>query len=121
MAWMRCRSCTALFAIGLLRCPQCQAMSELYARPDYEEDQEESVPKTTLVGASNALLGREPGSVAVQEPVPAPAVETDAAPAEDGMDAVAEDEPVTDAGEPEPVAAPAPKKRAAKKTAAPPA
>lgn len=67
MAWMRCRSCTTLFAIGLLRCPQCQAMSELYARPDYEDEQEEQMPKATVAGASNALEEREPGYVAPDE------------------------------------------------------
>lgn len=61
MSLMRCRSCTCRFAVGLLRCPQCQQVSELYAQPEHEaEAEEENMPKITVGGgASNALGAAE--------------------------------------------------------------
>jgi len=61
MSLMRCRGCSTRFAVGLLRCPQCQAVSEIYARPEHEADaEEENMPKITVGGgASNALADTE--------------------------------------------------------------
>lgn len=61
MSLMACRSCSTRFAVGLLRCPQCQAVSEIYSRPGHEADaEEENMPKITLGGgASNALADTE--------------------------------------------------------------
>lgn len=61
MSLMACRSCSTRFAVGLLRCPQCQAVSEIYARPSHEADaEEENMPKITVGGgASNALADTE--------------------------------------------------------------
>lgn len=61
MSLMACRSCSTRFAVGLLRCPQCQAVSEIYARPGHEADaEEENMPKITVGGgASNALADTE--------------------------------------------------------------
>lgn len=127
MAWMRCRSCSALFAIGLLRCPQCGAISELYARPDWED--EETMPKITIAGASNALESREPAAVAAAaqasavEPAPVhgpesePTPEPKAAP-DAGVETDAKQ--VAAVAEAENAPAAPPKKRAAKKAAEPP-
>lgn len=58
MAWMACRSCSALFAVGLLRCPQCSAVSELFAVPEEvveAEQEQENMPKISVEGGpSNA-------------------------------------------------------------------
>lgn len=122
MAWMRCRSCLTLFAVGLLRCPHCQAVSELYARPDHEDDQEEQMPKITIAGASNALEEREPGA---EVATGSAAEETTEAPESTGADEAQESETEQGdadgaaANEPETPASPAPKKRAAAKKSAP--
>lgn len=104
MAWMRCRSCSTLFAVGLLRCPHCQAMSELYARPDYEDEQEEQMPKATVAGASNALEEREPGYVAPDEAeAPAEPDEVEAQPEQESkaeMEPESEQEPAEVAPKP---------------------
>lgn len=71
MAWMQCRSCSAKFAVGLLRCPQCHAVSELYAAREevIEAEKEASMPKITVGGgASNAA---ELAEVVTPDPVPA--------------------------------------------------
>jgi hypothetical protein len=87
MTWMQCRSCSAKFAVGLLRCPQCTAVSELYAVPEevVEAEQEAGMPKITVGdGASNALDAaqeapiEEPG--AEDEAAAAPESESDTAP-----------------------------------------
>jgi hypothetical protein len=138
---MVCRECTAKFAVGLLRCPQCQAVSELYAVPDYVADaEEENMPKITVAaGASNALGADDesvtdvaPEAQVVAEPEPTvPQEEASVEPEEN------KPESKPDAAEmpAEPVAEPevqdsvpetaaeetvrtAPKKRAARKTAA---
>lgn len=60
MAWMQCRGCSAKFAVGLLRCPQCNAMSELYAVPEevIEAEQEANVPKISVEGGPSNALGQ---------------------------------------------------------------
>lgn len=132
MAWMQCRSCSAKFAVGLLRCPQCNATSALYAVPEevIEAEQEANMPKISVEGGpSNAL-----GQPVEEEPVAPEAGESaaTAGPVEsetsdvtsDASDAAPEaDEGAAKVAEPEsaPEAAPAPKparKTAAKKAAA---
>jgi hypothetical protein len=137
MAWMQCRSCTAKFAVGLLWCPQCNAMSELYAVPEevIEAEQEANVPKISVANGPSNALG-EP----LEEEVPAaePAetsehLEPETSDATSGaLDEGAEPDEGADAAEASPaasgaavtaesVAAPASKpakKAAAKKTAA---
>jgi len=137
MAWMQCRDCGAKFAIGLLRCPQCNAMSELYAVPEEvieaEQEAEANVPKISVgAGASNALGEPIEEEVSATEPAEAPenlepetsGVTSDASDEEgepdEGADA-AEASPAASgaAVTAEPVAASKPaKKSAAKKTAA---
>ena len=53
MALRVCADCTAAYAVGLLRCPQCGST-------DHQED---SMPKITRAGVSYEP-GREPGSAA---------------------------------------------------------
>jgi len=130
MAWMHCRSCSAKFAVGLLRCPQCGAVSELFAAPEevVEAEQEAQMPKiSAAAGPSNALGETAESTVVDAEQEQAPAEV--AAPTGQEPELAVESEP-EDAGEatpeaaetkPEPAAPAAPKKRAAKKTAAPPA
>jgi hypothetical protein len=117
MSLMRCRGCSTRFAVGLLRCPQCQAMSELYARPDHEVEQEEAeMPKITVgAGASNALADTEE----VAEPI-ADAPE-EAVPVEAEPDAAGDDQSDVAPQDAEPEAPPAKpvRKSAAKKTATP--
>jgi hypothetical protein len=60
MALWRCLDCTALYAVGLKECPQCQSLS-------YEED---SVPKISRTGGPSSGTGRQP---ATGEPVSEPA------------------------------------------------
>lgn len=116
MALMSCRSCSTRFAVGLLRCPQCNAVSELYAVPDYVADaEEENMPKITIAGASNAAEQDE------AEPVPTPTVEAPApstSPAEPAGEESAEPEAEPVAEEPatpqaEAALAAKPRKRAA--------
>lgn len=79
MSLMRCRGCSTRFAVGLLRCPQCQAISEIYARPEHEANaEEENMPKITVGGgASNALADTEEvADEVVTDEVPAPEPET---------------------------------------------
>lgn len=59
MALMQCRSCSTKFAVGLLRCPQCGAMSELYAAPEevIEAEQEANMPKISVEGGPSNALG----------------------------------------------------------------
>ncbi|MEV7389621.1 SAP domain-containing protein [Streptomyces sp. NPDC091215] len=80
-----CPDCTARFAVGLLRCPHCQAPAPLFADRMEEDD---TVPRITVAGGpSNAdALPGEPGYIEPAEP------------AEDPTDAPAVDK------EPEPVA-----------------
>lgn len=120
MSLMACRGCSTRFAVGLLRCPQCGVVSELYARPDYEADTEEPMPKITVGGgASNALEDAEPEAAPAfpaaedVQAVSEPAVDT-------GPDKAAPGAADAEASKPEPAAAPAPKKRAAKKATAAP-
>ena len=68
MAWMQCRGCLAKFAVGLLRCPQCDAISEMYAVPEevIEAEQEATVPKISVEGGPSNALGEplEEGALA---------------------------------------------------------
>jgi len=138
MAWMQCRDCSAKFAVGLLRCPQCNAMSELYAVPEevIEAEQEEAnVPKISVwSGPSNALGEPLEEEVSATEPAEAPEhLESETSDAtSDASDEGAEPEEGADGAETSPAASgaavtaepePAPaskpaKKAAAKKTAA---
>lgn len=97
MSLMRCRGCSTKHAVGLLRCPQCQELSELYAVPEHvAADEEDNMPKITVGGgASNALGGEEPTADAVEAP-----------------EAVA-DEPIQEEAEGEAEAAPAAEEAAA--------
>jgi hypothetical protein len=117
MSLMRCRSCSTRFAVGLLRCPQCQVVSELYARPEHEAEQEEAeMPKITVGGgASNALADTE------EVAVPATDVPEETALAEAEPDAAGDEQPDGGSKDVEPEAPPAKpaRKAAAKKTAAP--
>lgn len=96
MAWMACRSCLTRFAVGLLRCPQCSAVSELYAVPEevVEAEQEAAVPKISVEGGpSNAL-----GQPLEDEAAPADEIVHDESPAvaeepEPGVESTAEPEP----------------------------
>lgn len=129
MAWMACRSCLTKFAVGLLRCPQCGAVSELFAVPEevVEAEQEADMPKISVHGGPSSALG------AADEP------EADAAPEAPGVaepepdvpqeeaDETEEKDPETEPVESEAPAGPAtedaapavPKKRTAKKAIAP--
>jgi hypothetical protein len=144
MAWMDCRGCSTRFAVGLLRCPKCGAVSQLYAMPEeVEAEQEANVPKISVEGGPSNALGQpvEPEVTATEvaepvlaePPVPVEAEMSDAT--SDAMDegtapeeaAAVADVPLpasSDAAvpvEPEPAPAPKPaKKSAAKKTAAKP-
>lgn len=126
MAWMQCRSCSAKFAVGLLRCPQCGAMSELYAAPEevIEAEQEANMPKISVAGGPSNALG---------EPAESEAPVTDTAetavPAEPEMsdvtsaatdEATGPDEDAADRVESQAEAAsePAPAPKTARKTAA---
>lgn len=133
MAWMACRSCSTRFAVGLLRCPQCGAISELYAVPEevVEAEQEAQMPKISVAaGPSNAIEETvETTAVdAVQEQDPVESAAPAAQESEPEPESAAESEPEdageatpeADEAEPEPAAPAAPKKRAAKKTVAPP-
>lgn len=127
MAWMACRSCSAKFAVGLLRCPQCGAVSELFAVPEevVEAEQEAEMPKISVHGGPSSALG------AADEPAvdtaPVVAEPESGVPQEEAVE-TDEEEPSAESAEPETPAdsadedaAPAtPKKRAAKKTVAPP-
>lgn len=129
MAWMHCRSCSTKFAVGLLRCPQCQAVSELFAVPEevVEAEQEADMPKISVEGGPSNALGEateaEVGATTeTDSPTEAPDSTAPADPetSDNASDATGE---VTDAGGAEVEAAPAPKparKTAAKKTAAKP-
>jgi hypothetical protein len=112
MSLMRCRSCLAKFAVGLLRCPQCQKVSELFAWPEHEAEQEENMPKITVGGgASNAALDEQAVAEETTAPVAAPdAVAEPAAPAAE-----------TPAEPEESASVPTPAPKARKKAAAPPA
>ena len=135
MAWMQCRDCGAKFAIGLLRCPQCNAMSELYAVPEevIEAEQEATVPKISVGGGPSNALGQPLEAEApATEPPEAPehlepemsdatsdATNGEAEPEEGAAvgDAASQEAPAV--VEPESAPAPKPaKKTAAKKTAA---
>lgn len=136
MAWMQCRGCSAKFAVGLLRCPQCQAVSELYAVPEEvieAEQQEAGMPKISVEGGPSSALGQPleteaPATEPVEEPAQAESETSDATSdatdeeTEPGEDDVVETPPhasaaVTAEPEPAPASKPA-KKAAAKKTAA---
>jgi hypothetical protein len=139
MAWMACRGCSTKFAVGLLRCPQCGAVSELFAVPEevVEAEQEADMPKISVHGGPSSALGAadEPAADAapeapgVAEPEPGvPQEDTTVEPDAEESDtesATAEPEtgPVESEAPSEPAvedAAPAaPKKRAAKKAVAP--
>jgi hypothetical protein len=139
MAWMQCRGCSAKFAVGLLRCPQCNAISELYAVPEetIEAEQEANMPKISVEGGPSNALG-EPVEPEAPEAGPAespeqaePEVSDETSDAtsdatdeetEPGGDDVVEtpshaSAAVTAEPEPAPASKPA-KKAAAKKTAA---
>lgn len=115
MSLMRCRSCSTRFAVGLLRCPQCQQVSELYAVPEHvAAAEEENMPKITVGGgASNAAEEAAADEVQVSDEAQV-AADTAAEVVEAGEEepaGEAEREPVA---EPEAVAAeatPAPKTR----------
>lgn len=123
MSWMACRSCTTRFAVGLLQCPHCQALSELYAVPDYVVDaEEENMPKISVEGGPSNALGQpaEP-----ETPAPEPAElpvqaepETSDTPSAGTAEDASASEPAADVeANTAPVAKPA-RKTAAKKAAA---
>jgi len=127
MALMQCRGCLTKFAVGLLRCPQCGKVSELFAVPEevIEAEQEANMPKISVQGGpSNAPEDVAETSVPVAEDSEAPEPEapeaTDEALAVESEPEKAADEAAsaTEQVKQEPAAAPAPKKRATKKTAA---
>lgn len=119
MSLMQCRGCPAKFVVGLLRCPRCGQMSELFAPPDQGDD----VPKISVHGGPSSADGAvkpEPAAEQAEavEPVvptggggadPVPEVDTSA------VEAVAEEPAPEIPAEPAPVKTPA---RASKKTAA---
>lgn len=141
MAWMQCRSCPTKFTVGLLRCPHCQTVSDLYAAPEevVEAEQEANVPKISVEGGPSNALGQPvedevvpvadatPNEVSVsvedQEPAEAETAETemsdatsDATDEGSGADeAAAGDAPGEAVSTPKPA-----RKTAAKKTAAKP-
>jgi hypothetical protein len=127
MAWMHCRSCSALFAVGLLRCPQCQAVSELFAAPEevVEAEQEANVPKISVGGGPSSALGQDPEpETAVAEPDSSAAqAEPETSDAASAATATGEESEGGESpgGTDEPDSTPAPKparKTAAKKAAA---
>lgn len=134
MALMQCRSCSAKFAVGLLRCPQCNAISELYAVPDevIEAEQEANVPKISVEGGPSNALGQplETETPAAEAVEPSVAPETEAAMsdatsgasdggAEPEEDAGADESAKNSEAEAAPASAPKPaRKTAAKKAAA---
>ena len=128
MAWMACRSCSTKFAVGLLRCPQCQAVSELFAVPEevVEAEQEADMPKISVGGGPSNALGEpaEPEVDATTEtdsPTEAPESTAPAAEVESETSDGASDATGEVAGDGGEEAAPAPKparKTAAKKAAA---
>lgn len=139
---MQCRGCLAKFAVGLLRCPQCQKVSELFAVPEEvieaEQEAEASMPKISVEGGPSSALGQpaetetpviEPETTAAASAEPAVQDESetsDATPAVTDVvpefDEVAADDakaPETPAVEVAPAPAPKPaRKTAAKKAAA---
>lgn len=125
MAWMQCRSCSTKFAVGLLRCPQCRAVSEMYAVPEEvieAEREAKGVPKISVEGGPSNALGEpvESESAAVEDAVhdEVPAVVEESVPVKAEESIPVEPEPGHDASvvEPAPTAAVAAPK-AAKKTA----
>lgn len=142
MAWMQCRKCLAKFAVGLLRCPQCEAISELYAVPEetIEAEQEAQVPKISVEGGPSNALGQPleteaPAEAAEPEETAAPTVPsvqpesetsgatsaaTDEVP-EPEESAAGDGEPVKGAeAEAVPASAPKPARKTAAKKAVPP-
>lgn len=136
MAWMQCRSCSAKFAVGLLWCPQCDAVSELYAAPEevIEAEQEADMPKISVEGGPSSALG-QPAETSAAEPETSAAESTepavqDESETSDATPAVTDEVPEPDEGaandvkdseaaKPEVAPAPKPaKKTAAKKAAA---
>lgn len=94
MAWMACRSCSAKFAVGLLRCPQCSAVSELFAVPEEvveAEQEQKNMPKISVEGGP---------SNAADTTVEAEAEATVEAAATEPEDSTVTDEPAVDAVEP---------------------
>jgi hypothetical protein len=107
-----CPGCGCRFAVGLLRCPQCQAIAPLFAERVKEE--EGTVPRITVAGGpSNAAAQPgEPGYVqpegadaplepvdAAQEPAEPDVSEPADGPADGGdaaTDVPHEDKPVAD-------------------------
>jgi hypothetical protein len=69
---MYCLKCSAKYAVGLFRCPQCQSVSELFAK---DSEPEVTVPKVSVSGgSSNAeeVVVEDPSDVApVADAVPA--------------------------------------------------
>lgn len=141
MAWMQCRSCSAKFAVGLLRCPQCQELSELFAAPEevIEAEQEANMPKISVEGGPSNALGQPVETEAPVTEAAEPAVESEAAahiesetsdatsdatdevpePTKDAADTL-EDEPTAEAASaPKPARKTAAKKAAAKQEPAP--
>lgn len=119
MAWMACRSCSTRYAVGLLRCPQCQAVSELFAVPEevFDAEQEGSVPKITVAdGPSNSLGTTEEAAHVTEAPSAEPAQNPAASVLTERPDTV----PAADKAVPEqqPDVQAVPKKRAAAKKAA---
>jgi len=116
MSLMRCRGCSTKYAVGLLRCPHCGELSELYAVPEHEAAaEEETMPKITVGGgASNALEGEDPGADEAQAP-DAPVEESAGdEPVKEAAAAEQEESAGEAEAEPEPStkeAAPAPKAR----------
>jgi hypothetical protein len=72
VALRRCLECTARFAVGLLRCPQCGGS-------DHEED---GRPKISKPGGVSYEPGREPDGWVPPAPDPDGAAADGAAPAE---------------------------------------
>ncbi len=92
MVLMECRNCSTKFAVGLLRCPQCNSMSELYAAPEevIEAEQEANMPKISVEGGPSNALG-EPTETE------APAVEPEALVAESAEPAAQSESETSDA------------------------
>jgi hypothetical protein len=128
MSLMRCRSCSTRFAVGLLRCPQCQAFSELYAVQDHvAEAKERSMPKITVGGGASNAADEPDDAVADEASAVEETVETDAVadkqPAAVTDEPTAEETPTTETTEVQTDAVPDEKSKpatakAAKKTAA---
>lgn len=111
MSLMQCRSCPAKYVVGLLRCPRCNQVSELYVARCAGEPKEENMPKISATGGASNAGDPEPDEMPVDVPVvadPEPAAEPQEAVVPDGPAVATEAEPV-----PTPAAAPKARKKVA--------